>query len=217
MYDQMPRVVEPNALSRSMPPALLRHPAFSGEAATRATNVSSELAPHAHSGTVVIRLLDRAARTLHSDRAAAAQYIARATALLQAEQDWANHKGCDPAAQISRGGLAPWQIRKVSDYVSETLASRIHTSDCARLARLSVSHFSRAFKLSFGETLSRYIVRRRVERAQEMIVLTNAPLCQVALDCGFADQSHFSRLFSRVVGSSPAAWRRQWHTRTEES
>jgi AraC-like DNA-binding protein len=73
---------------------------------------------------------------------------------------------------------------------------------------LSTSHFRRAFKVSFGVTFYKYINRRRVERAQEMMVMTDQPLCQIARQCGFADQPHFTRVFRRLVGSSPAIWRR---------
>jgi AraC-like DNA-binding protein len=74
---------------------------------------------------------------------------------------------------------------------------------------LSASYFSRAFKVSFGETFSKYVARRRTERAQELMVMTDERLCEIALSCGFADQSHFTRVYQRQVGSSPASWRRQ--------
>jgi AraC family transcriptional regulator len=57
-------------------------------------------------------------------------------------------------------------------------------------------------------TFHRYIYQRRVERAQKMMVTTDQPVCQIARRCGFADQSHFARVFRRLVGPSPADWRR---------
>jgi AraC family transcriptional regulator len=150
--------------------------------------------------SVVIKLLDRAAETLDTDRAAAKDCIARASALLQAECDGGGH---------ARGGLAPWQVRQVIRHIDASLASTLRTRDCAKISRLSASHFSRAFKVSFGETFARYISRRRTERAQEMMMMTDERLCQIALSCGFADQSHFTRVYHRQVGSSPASWRRQ--------
>jgi AraC family transcriptional regulator len=153
---------------------------------------------------IVITLLDRATETLESDRAAAKDCIARASALLRADNDRGG-----PA----RGGLAPWQVRLVTRHIDATLASTVRTQDCAKIARLSASHFSRAFKVSFGETFSHYVARRRTERAQEMMMLTDERLCQIALSCGFADQSHFTRVYHRQVGSSPASWRRQLQVR----
>src|SRR5262249_1506686 len=81
--------------------------------------------------------------------------------------------------------------------------------DVARITQLSTSHFCRAFKTSFGETPRAYILRRRVERAQELMLTTKEPLSQIALACGLCDQAHFSRVFRRIVGETHNAWRRQ--------
>jgi AraC family transcriptional regulator len=90
---------------------------------------------------------------------------------------------------------------------SETnLDSRIGNEELAAVTRLRSSHFCRA--LSFGESPQRYVTRRRVERAQGLMLTTDAPLGQIAVYCGLADQSHFSRLFHRLIGESPGAWRR---------
>ncbi|THK35807.1 AraC family transcriptional regulator [Ensifer sp. MPMI2T] len=75
--------------------------------------------------------------------------------------------------------------------------------------RLSVSHFSRAFRDSFQETPYAYVLRCRVARSKEMMATTNEPLAQIALSCGMADQAHFSRLFRRLTGESPSHWRRR--------
>ena len=98
---------------------------------------------------------------------------------------------------LARGGLTPWQVRQVNRHIDEALASTIRTDDCASAARLSNSHFRRAFKVTFGLTFFRYVNQRRIERAQELMVMTDQPLCQIAEQCGFADQSHFTRVFRR--------------------
>lgn len=113
-----------------------------------------------------------------------------------------------PGSEQSRGGLAPWQIRKVTSYVDANLDRTIRNEDLAAIARLNASHFGRAFRNSFGEPPHEYVIRRRVERAQGLMLSTRAPLSDIALDCGLADQAHLSRLFRRVVGDSPRAWRR---------
>jgi transcriptional regulator GlxA family with amidase domain len=107
-----------------------------------------------------------------------------------------------------RGGLAPWQVRKVIHYVETHLDSPIRNEDLAAIVRLNSSHFGRAFRNSLGEPPHEYVIRRRVERAQGLMLSTDASLSEIALDCGLADQSHLTRLFRRIVGETPRAWRR---------
>lgn len=113
-----------------------------------------------------------------------------------------------PAREAARGGLAPWQVRKVTNHVETHLDRPIRNEDLAAIVRLNPSHFGRAFRNSFGEPPHEYVIRRRVERAQGLMLSTGASLSEIALDCGLADQSHLTRLFRRAVGESPRAWRR---------
>jgi AraC-like DNA-binding protein len=106
------------------------------------------------------------------------------------------------------GGLAPWQVRLLKTHMEENLGGTIYCEDLARLVRLSVSHFMRAFKESFGCAPHAFLIRRRMERAQGLMLTTDEALGQIALTCGLADQSHLTRLFQKWVGESPAAWRR---------
>ena len=107
-----------------------------------------------------------------------------------------------------RGGLAPWQIRRVAAHIEEHLGGSVQCSDLSSLTKLSLSHFMRAFRDSFGCPPHAFLIKRRMERAQGLMLATSTPLGQIALECGLADQSHLSRLFQRFVGESPAAWRR---------
>ncbi len=109
---------------------------------------------------------------------------------------------------IPRGGLAPWQVCKVLTHVEAHLGSPITTAELANLVRLSPFHFSRAFRRSFNDSPHAYLMRRRVERAQGLMLTTTTPLAQIAVSCGLADQAHFTRLFRRFAGESPRAWRR---------
>lgn len=84
----------------------------------------------------------------------------------------------------------------------------IRNSDLAALARLSTFHFIVAFRHRFGSSPHQYIIRRRLEHAQGLMLSTEATLSEVAVECGFADQPHFTRMFRRFAGESPAAWRR---------
>ena len=79
----------------------------------------------------------------------------------------------------------------------------------AALCGLSRSYFERAFKVSFGTPPHRLLVRQRVRQAAEMLEQTSEGIGSIALNCGFADQSHLTRVFRENVGLSPAAWRRQ--------
>jgi transcriptional regulator GlxA family with amidase domain len=88
------------------------------------------------------------------------------------------------------------------------LAQRLTTEGLARVVNLSASHFSRAFVRSFGFTVHHYVMNRRVAHAQQLMLETPEQLSRIALSCGMSDQSHLTRWFRRVVGETPAAWRR---------
>jgi transcriptional regulator GlxA family with amidase domain len=105
--------------------------------------------------------------------------------------------------------LAPWQERKVVRHVSEHLGRSIRIQDLAGLAGLSIGHFSRRFRSSFGVAPRQYVLRRRLEHAKTLLRQTGSPLCQIALASGFCDQSHMSRTFHAFVGSTPTRWRRE--------
>jgi AraC-like DNA-binding protein len=87
--------------------------------------------------------------------------------------------------------------------------------ELAEQASLSVSHFCRAFKESFGASPHLHLTRLRVERAQRLMLATQDPLSQIALACGMADQAHLSKLFRREVGEPPSTWRRRNRTGAE--
>jgi transcriptional regulator GlxA family with amidase domain len=112
------------------------------------------------------------------------------------------------APSAPRGGLPPWVARKVSTYIETHLESAISAADLAELADRSVYHFCRSFRESFSEPPHTYVMRRRIERAQGLMLQTNLSLAQIALDCGLADQAHLNKSFRRFVGQSPGAWRR---------
>jgi AraC family transcriptional regulator len=107
-----------------------------------------------------------------------------------------------------RGGLAAWQVRKVQAYIEVQLEETLLVEDLAALVLLSVSHFGRSFRESFGETPHAYIMRTRVARARRLMLTTSESLIEIALACGFADQAHLCRFFRRVTGVTPGVWRR---------
>lgn len=108
-----------------------------------------------------------------------------------------------------RGGLAPWRVKRVADYIESNIGSNFRVADLADSVQLSRAHFAREFKKTFGQTPFAYVKARRVRHAQDIMANTQEPLSQIALACGMCDQSHFVRVFSRVVGMTPGQWRRQ--------
>jgi AraC-like DNA-binding protein len=105
-------------------------------------------------------------------------------------------------------GLLPWQVKRVSAYVDGQLATRLSIRDAAQHAKLSPSYFSRCFRQCFGLTFSKFVARRRIDRAKSLMVRSSSNLSQIALDCGFTDQAHFTRTFGALTGSTPSQWRR---------
>ena len=116
--------------------------------------------------------------------------------------------GMRPVSRPARGGLAPWQERRAKEILSANLDGGVPLKDVARECRLSVSHFSRAFRRTMGVAPHNWLLMRRIEVAKEKLRDTRLSLSDVALACGFADQSHLTRVFTGMVGVSPGAWRR---------
>jgi AraC-like DNA-binding protein len=106
------------------------------------------------------------------------------------------------------GSLTPWQLRLAQDMMDAQLDRGISLAQIARDCGLSVNYFARAFTCSTGIPPHRWLMQRRVNRAMDMMRGTNISLAEIALACGFCDQSHFTRLFSRATGTTPSEWRR---------
>jgi transcriptional regulator GlxA family with amidase domain len=107
-----------------------------------------------------------------------------------------------------RGGLAQWQVRRAKQIMSAHLEGKIAIGEVAEACRLSQSHFTRAFKATTGRPPHRWLLEYRVERAKHLLTESDHRLADIALSCGFADQSHFVRVFSQIIGITPGAWRR---------
>jgi len=110
---------------------------------------------------------------------------------------------------LPRGGLAPGTLRRVREHVDKNLTGKLRSEDLATVAGLSPGHFNRAFKQSIGQPPHQYILRRRVAVASELLEKTDRALAEIALEVGFADQSHFSRTYASVTGETPSACRRR--------
>jgi AraC-like DNA-binding protein len=102
----------------------------------------------------------------------------------------------------NRSGLAPWQLRRVTDFMMANLAEDFSLTELAQEARLSRSYFCRAFKMSTGMTPHQWQLRARTERAKQLMLGASPSLALVAQEIGFADQGHFTRVFNRIVGTA---------------
>ncbi|MEO8523656.1 MAG: AraC family transcriptional regulator [Caldimonas sp.] len=112
-----------------------------------------------------------------------------------------------PTLPRPRGGLAPSALRRVREHIEANLAEHIELCDLAALTGLSACHFSRAFKQSVGMPPHRYLMSRRIAAATRLIETTDRPMCDIALEVGFSDQSHFTRVFTVEIGESPRRFR----------
>jgi transcriptional regulator GlxA family with amidase domain len=106
-----------------------------------------------------------------------------------------------------RSGLQPRVVRRLREHIDRNIGQRISVEALAKLANLSVWHFARAFKQSVGVTPHNYLMRRRVERAMELLSGTDMRLSEIAIAAGFADQSHLARRFRQHYGMSPRDYR----------
>ncbi|ASG24538.1 helix-turn-helix transcriptional regulator [Nitrospirillum viridazoti] len=107
-----------------------------------------------------------------------------------------------------RGGLALWQERRAKEMMEADLRAPVTLKQLADACGLSAAHFARAFRQSVGEPPHRWLTGRRVELAKALLTAGELPLADIALRCGFSDQSHFTQVFSRLCGQSPGVWRR---------
>ncbi|MGO4222806.1 helix-turn-helix domain-containing protein [Lysobacter sp. TAF61] len=110
-------------------------------------------------------------------------------------------------AQPARGALAPWRERRAKELMRAHVREGISLAELAQACGLSAGTFATLFKRTTGVTPHQWLLQRRVECAIEMMSDAAVSLADVALLCGFADQAHFTRVFSRQVGVSPGAWR----------
>jgi AraC family transcriptional regulator len=111
---------------------------------------------------------------------------------------------------VNRGGLATWQMRSVTKHIEEHLGEQISLVTLAKLARLSPSHFSRAFKQSFGVPPHEYHIQRRIEKAKALLAEREASVTDIGFALGYSHTSSFSVAFRKITGRSPRAFRRDF-------
>jgi AraC-like DNA-binding protein len=104
-------------------------------------------------------------------------------------------------------------LRQAHDHIDRHYASPIGLDELARVAGVSKYHFARSFEAAYGLTPIRYLTRRRVERAQDLLRHANLTVTEICFLVGFSSLGSFSSLFNRLVGESPTAYRDRWAAR----
>jgi AraC family transcriptional regulator len=189
--------------------------------ASRTATVLHESTPERSSRNLLVvtaQLIEAACRAKDGDSDGTRAHIARAVALLDGHHTSriARLTGDRGPRQIPRGGFAAWQSRRLAAHVEANLSGKITVKDLAASLHISVGHFCRAFKRTFGMPARIWIRQRRIELAQGLMLTTGASLSEIALSCGMSDQSHFTRSFRRIVGEVPSSWRHARHGVMEE-
>ncbi|WP_339027132.1 AraC family transcriptional regulator [Bradyrhizobium symbiodeficiens] len=181
--------------------------------------VASEQAPTAEAADPVMRRLSaaltatEAAHDAHSAIMADALRLAiltrtfsRQTLRAPAELGPADAVREEDAGRAVRS-LQNWRLKRVLQYVDKNLTAKITLQDLAAVAGLSRMHFAAQFRAATGVRPHEYLLRRRIERAQELLKQAEVALVDIALTVGFQTQAHFTTVFKRFVGDTPYQWR----------
>jgi AraC family transcriptional regulator len=152
------------------------------------------------------KLIDDAHHEFDRDHRIAKLLLIRAASLLRIEIE---RHSSDIARDRKSGGLVSWQIRRLNVFIEARLGQPILLEELSAVSKLSTAYFCRAFKKTFQETPHSHLVRRRLERAESLMLTTDLPLSDIALRCGFTDQAHLCKLFRRRNAQTPAVWRRE--------
>jgi AraC family transcriptional regulator len=132
---------------------------------------------------------------------------AEALALVIAHELVQLERGFQPAPEV-RGGLAPWQKKRVAEYIEDHLGEDISLGTLANVIRLSSYHFAHMFKQSFGEPPHRYVTGRRMLRAKSLLE-GQKTITEIGRALGFVETSSFTAAFRRSAGLTPSSYRRQ--------
>ncbi len=119
-----------------------------------------------------------------------------------------NYGGITLGERAVQGGLSSLQMRKATEFLNTHLDGDVDLQQVAAVCDLSLSHFARAFRQTYGKPPYRWLIERRIDKAKDLLMNTRLPLSDIAVRCGFTDQSGFNRSFKRMYGVTPGIWRR---------
>ena len=117
--------------------------------------------------------------------------------------------GTSAEAPFRKGGMTRLQLRRAKEFLASHSAENVLLVDVARACGLSRGHFTKSFRVATGLTPYQWLQRYRVDKAKDILLNSTTSIADVAAECGFADQPHLTRVFSRLTGDSPGAWRRR--------
>ncbi len=120
-----------------------------------------------------------------------------------------NYAVSNPALECKAHGLTRSQLAQVIDYIQANLAEDLSILDLATLTSMSESHFSRSFKQSVGISPYQYLIQQRVERAKQLLKQPASSISDIAVDCGFANQTHLTKVFRQITGMTPKAYQKR--------
>jgi AraC family transcriptional regulator len=120
-----------------------------------------------------------------------------------------NYAVSKPSLKFQANGLPQSQLERVIDYMKANLTQDLSILDLATLASMSESHFSRSFKQSVGIAPYQYLMQQRVERAKQLLEQQSMAISTIALDCGFANQTHLTKVFRQMTGMTPKAYQKR--------
>lgn len=164
--------------------------------------------PLGHPDTIVYHLAKTLSATLERPGHASKIFVDHVLHALNCHLV-SSYGGVNTSSARFLGGLSRAQTRLSKDLLEANLDGNIALGRVAKACGLSTSHFTRAFKETFGKPPHRWLTERRLDRAKDLMANSRLPLVDIAARCGFADQSALNRSFRRVYGISPGQWRRK--------
>jgi AraC family transcriptional regulator len=157
-------------------------------------------------------VIERLARSLiHAEELGGAfgQSYADGISLAITAQLFGGRPGEASARRPRVSGLSKWRLKRATEYMEANLAEPISLAEIAAAAGLSRMHFAAQFRVATGLRPHEYLLQRRIERAQELLLNSRLPLVEIALEVGFKAQAHFTTVFARFVNETPNAWRQR--------
>ena len=162
-----------------------------------------------HSDPIVSQLAELLLPALESPGQASALFVDHIMLALCAHL--AGSYGESRSQEGASRGLTPAELLRATEYMASQSQHDVQLADVARQCGLSRGYFAQRFKLAAGLSPHQWLQRYRIEKAQNFLATSKDSVAEIATSCGFADQSHLTRVFSRLAGDTPAAWRRRCH------
>jgi len=154
------------------------------------------------------RILELLSREVPNQEPSARLFVDQAIDLLCIHLVRAHSSFAALALEAPRGGLADWQLRRVTQYMREHLAEEIGLDELAALVNLSRFHFCTAFRKATGQTPHNWLMILRIEEARRLLETPALAVTDVALAVGYQTPSSFAAAFRKLVGTTPSAYRR---------